>query len=377
MKKNLIISSVGDISFSTGLEGHDYNFNSWISDDVNNYLKSDIQIGNLECVFYPKGERRPTEFNLSEEDSSSEALVNSGFNVLSLANNHICDYFGYKGIEHTIKILEKNKIKHCGAGANIYEANRPAILESQGMKIGIFGRVHEESFHNITNGIATENSPGAAPLCVDEIIKAAKTAKLEHELDLIILSVHWGIQDIHNHTLQIEIIANKLLNDSDLDIILGSHSHCIQGIKSKENKVICFGQGNFYFYPQIMEDGVLYDSGQDINRTSMITKFTIETDTKKLKLDARVVKQNNENIIVFQDSRKEKKILSKVFGKWKKYNKFSIYFEYRFRAICLDIDKLKLVLTNPIVRKRFKFLLRNPKALFQKVWMTFITSKFR
>lgn len=377
MKENLTISSVGDISFSTGLDGHDYNFNDWISDEVRQFLKSDIQIGNLECVFYPKGERKPSEFNLSEEDSSADALIKSGFDVLSLANNHICDYFGYKGIKHTIEILEKNNINHCGAGINIFEAQKPTVIELHGLRVGVFGRVHEESFENISKDIASENTPGAAPLRMDEMIKAAKAAKHKLKLDIIILYVHWGIQDIHNHTYQIDNIANTLLKNSDLDIILGSHSHCIQGLKLIENKMVCYGQGNFYFYPQILEDGVLYDSGQDINRTSLITKINLNLHNKKLKVDARIVKQNKKNSVVFVDENKEKKILAKVFGRWKDYNKFLLYFEYRMRAISLDFNKIKLVFHNPIVRNRFIRLLINPKTLAQKLWVSLFTTKYK
>jgi len=52
MLKSLTISSVGDVSFSTSVEGHDYDFSNWISGVVREFLKSNIQIGNLECVFF-------------------------------------------------------------------------------------------------------------------------------------------------------------------------------------------------------------------------------------------------------------------------------------------------------------------------------------
>ena len=87
------ISSVGDISFSTGLEKHSYDFNGWISKEVREYLKADIQIGNLECVYYPNSETRPPGFNLSEKDTSAEAMLMSGFDVLSLANKLLASQY--------------------------------------------------------------------------------------------------------------------------------------------------------------------------------------------------------------------------------------------------------------------------------------------
>lgn len=375
IKHDLTISSVGDVCFSTGMEGHNYDFSNWISDDVRDFLNADIQIGNLECVFYPRKEKRPSGFNLSEEDTSINAILNSGFNVLTLANNHISDYFHYKGIEHTVSLLKENNINYCGAGIDILQAQKPAILVSKGYKVGVFSRIHENSFENIMESIATETNPGAAPLCVNEIINAAQTAKRDYELDLVILAVHWGIQDTHNHTTQIHEIANSIINESDVDVILGSHSHCIQGVASINNKVICYGQGNFYFYPQILDDGILYDDSQDINRTSLILNFQINTEG--LSLQAKVVKQNRSNVVVFIDNNEEKEILRKVFGIWKEDAKIALYFEYRLQAIYLDLKKLIGVFNNSFVRRRFFRLICNPKKLAEKIWITLLSTKYK
>ena len=379
MKQNLTISSVGDIPFSTGLEKHSYDFNGWISKEVREYLKADIQIGNLECVYYPNSETRPPGFNLSEKDTSAEAMLMSGFDVLSLANNHICDYFGYKGIKHTIAILEKNNINHCGAGINISEAQKPTILESNGFKIGVFGRIHKNSFENIIGDIATECNPGAAPLCLKEIVNSAKVAKKNYGLDIIILAVHWGIQDLHNHTSEIHNLANAIAKESDVDFILGSHSHCIQGIKSDNGKVICYGQGNFYFYPQVMDEGILYSEDKEINRTSIITKINISrtVNTKNVTVESRVVEQDKRNTVVFVDNFKERKILRKVFGIWQNNRPIYFFFEYRFRAIAGDLVKLVNVFKNPVVRKRFLKLISNPRALGQKILTSFFSRNYK
>ena len=226
-------------------------------------------------------------------------------------------------------------------------------VEVNGNKVGVFGRVHEGSFENISRDIATDASAGAAPLDLEEIIMAAEAAKQRFDLDLVVLCVHWGIQDTHNHTSDINKIANAIVKESDVDIILGSHSHCIQGITSSHNKVICYGQGNFYFYPQILDDGILYAEGKDLNRTSLVTKVNFDCNTKNVTVEARVVIQNKANVVVFIDAKKEAKYLALVFGKWKEYRPVAMYFEYRLRALTLDVYKLALVFRNPTVRYRF------------------------
>lgn len=376
MKHDLTISSVGDVSFSTGMENHEYDFKNWISDDVRAFLKADIQIGNLECVFYPFGEKRPTGFNLSEEDSSIRELLNSGFDVFNLANNHICDYYKQSGIEHTIGLLDKNGIQHCGAGVDIKQAQKPSIVKRKGYKVGVFGRIHEASFTNIADDIATENNAGAAPLVVDELIKSSEKAKQDYQLDLVILAVHWGIQDVHNHTSEIHRIAHEIIRNSKIDIILGSHSHCIQGMTITKNKAIFYGQGNFYFYPQLLDEGVLYDDRQNLNRTSLIMKINVNMRDSSLSVQAKAVKQNKSNAVIFLDKAKADKILKKVFGKWQLDRKVALYCEYRLRAIYLDFQKFTTVFNNPFVRKRFFKLILNPKKLIQKIWMTCFSSKY-
>ena len=60
-----------------------------------------------------------------------------GFDVVSLANNHVFD-LGVEGLENTIKLLKENGIQYCGAGMNLKEASRPAIIECNGKTIAIF-----------------------------------------------------------------------------------------------------------------------------------------------------------------------------------------------------------------------------------------------
>ena len=374
-KKNLTITSVGDVSLSTGLQAHDYSFSEWISSDVLDFLNSDIKIANLECVFYPKNEKRPEEFNLSEQDSSLKAIVEAKFNVLTLANNHITDFFNDRGVKHTTNLLNKNGILHCGAGRDLAEASKPAVLLTNGLKVGVFSRLHIDSFDDILHSIATDNSSGVAPLNTDTIILDINNAKKALGLDIIILAIHWGIQEVHNHSPIIHDIAEKIVRESSLDMILGSHSHCIQGIVNTGNKVICFGQGNFYFYPQKTPQGVLYDSEQAINRTSIATKFTLKSH--KFDVESRVVYQNEQNSVSFVEERLEQKILKKVFGGWAQRKPISFYIEYRVRGFSIILSKLFSIGSSEYYRRKLISVILNPVLLIKTVWGVIFSPKHR
>lgn len=66
------------------------------------------------------------------------ALTYAGIDVVSFAGNHTMN-FGYEGFLGTLENLEKHNIKVVGAGRNINEARRPAIIERNGIKVAFLG----------------------------------------------------------------------------------------------------------------------------------------------------------------------------------------------------------------------------------------------
>ena len=123
------IAAVGDLSLS-GDFINDFR-GKIISDDIKGALHSEIIIGNLECVVSPVGEVYDSDNLLLKSDETIIGILKEiGFNVLSLANNHIYDA-GSEGLLNTIRLLDSHNIKHCGAGANIENAIAPAIFRNK------------------------------------------------------------------------------------------------------------------------------------------------------------------------------------------------------------------------------------------------------
>src|SRR5690606_9009249 len=63
-------------------------------------------------------------------------LVTFGFDVLTLAGNHLADA-GSEGIIDTIRWLKENQLHYVGAGLNEEEAFRPLIVTRAGTRVGI------------------------------------------------------------------------------------------------------------------------------------------------------------------------------------------------------------------------------------------------
>lgn len=251
--KSLRIKAVGDIVLGRGVEYHlnnqgkDYTYPFQYVVDI---LRSgDIVFGNLEVPMTesdhgldPKG-----KYVIKSKEKAAEGVKYAGFNVLNLANNHIMDYYE-RGLFDTINILEKNNIEHCGAGKNIDEARKPAILKVKEIKVAVLGYTDMAEYIYKGNPMisfeAGEDKSGVVPRKY-ELIKE-DIDEIRENVDLIIVSLHWGVEDSFEVTDEQKEFAHKLIDDG-ADIILGHHPHKFQGVEIYEGKPIVYSMGNFIF----------------------------------------------------------------------------------------------------------------------------------
>lgn len=190
----------------------------------------------------PKG-----KYVIKSKEKAAEGVKYAGFNVLNLANNHIMDYYE-RGLFDTINILEKNNIEHCGAGKNIDEARKPAILKVKEIKVAVLGYTDMAEYIYKGNPMisfeAGEDKSGVVPRKY-ELIKE-DIDEIRENVDLIIVSLHWGVEDSFEVTDEQKEFAHKLIDDG-ADIILGHHPHKFQGVEIYEGKPIVYSMGNFIF----------------------------------------------------------------------------------------------------------------------------------
>lgn len=166
-----------------------------------------------------------------------------GFDVVSLANNHIWD-LGEEGLKNTIRILKENNIKYCGAGMDIEEASRPAVIEKDGLSIAILAYC---MYGNIYLGyveLADQNKAGINPLDIDKVIKDIKEAKQKY--DKVIVMPHWGMEYSYNPLPECMKMSKQMVK-AGADAILGSHTHQIQPFINYKGNPICYSMGNFLF----------------------------------------------------------------------------------------------------------------------------------
>ena len=256
-RDNLIsLILVGDIMLDRGVEymiekqgSGDYNAEGGISgktsykfpfSKINDYLKrADVLFGNLEGPISDKGVKVGSIYSFRNNPKAIEGLVFSGFDILSVANNHIFDY-GRKAMEDTFLRLKEAKIDYVGAGFNEKEAHSSLIKEIKGIKIAFLGYTNLGSEYWSAKG----EKSGIAWLNEDNLKKDINSAK--NQADLVVVSMHFGDEYMDLPNSEQKFFAH-LAVDSGADLVLGHHPHVIQPIEQYKTGFIAYSLGNFIF----------------------------------------------------------------------------------------------------------------------------------
>lgn len=205
--------------------------------------RADIRFGNLEVPFLPEGRRSEKPAVPDSFVSRAEAcprLRAAGFDVVSLANNHTMDH-GAVGLRTTLDALRAQGIRSVGAGENLAEARRPAVLARGGQRVGFLA-------YAVARGSwATEDRPGVAPM-LDDVI-AADLRSLREQVEILVLSLHFGLM----YTDYPQVADQRRLRgwiERGADLIVGHHPHVLQGVEEHGGGLIAYSLGDFVFDPR-------------------------------------------------------------------------------------------------------------------------------
>lgn len=234
---------VGDI-FPGGV----FSPSNGISDEVKSMFSNyDLRIGNLESSLYNgKAECKvkmsdPKLGNLVfSPEESIQVLKELNINIVSLANNHVCDC-GYEGLDRTIELLQKNNIAYFGAGRNEEEAKRPAIVSIKGKSfcfLGYFPPEWEAPYP------PKGNIGGLNQMISHNVIEDIK--KYKQIYDYVFVVPHWGKE----HTIFPLLIDVRRMQDfanAGADGIFSAHTHCPQTFFIRKGTIVAMSMGNLLF----------------------------------------------------------------------------------------------------------------------------------
>lgn len=372
------ISIVGDVMVGGILSSNMEEYKDiFLSNRVRKYLEADITFCNLEC---PLTMAPPPlvqdKVLLHAEESSVELLKNAGFNVVSLANNHIMDY-RFESLLETMRLLKENNIEYAGAGQNLREARKPVFFDSKdgGGKIAFLAYAAPETWGGYDQRrqqthiewIAENDKPGVAPFDLKLIQEDIE--KVKKKSDFLIVSVHWGEEDTYFPHPVLISDAHKIV-DMGANLVVGHHPHILQGYEQYHDGLIMYSLSNFLFSPYYREHEHLPTKWSYKSRKSVILQCDISRD-KNLSYELIPAIQKKDAPVVISPSHKTRnEILLKIENLSKEYKKDDYRRKYanlrrrenRFRDLKLFRESLEtygLATTSKFVWKKLSKVLKN------------------
>ena len=208
---------------------------------------ADLTLINLECVIARGGRpwaRWPKAFHFRAGLAALDALQAAGVDFVSLANNHVLD-FEEEALLEMLGHLDARGIAHAGAGRDAAEAERPALLEAKGIRVGVLAFTDNEP-----GWAATPTTPGInyLPVSLEEAhfgrVRRAVRGMRAQGADVVVFSNHWGPNMRLRPTDEFRRFARAVM-DEGVDVYLGHSAHVLQGIEVYQGRPIFYDAGDF------------------------------------------------------------------------------------------------------------------------------------
>ncbi len=271
--RNITITGVGDIMFGTSFPSPEYlpphdNPLILLGDLSDTLAASDITFGNLEGSFLDNGEpakkcRDTTKcylFRMPERYAS--ALAVSGFDVISLANNHFGD-FGPPARKRTMELLDSLGINYGGLSEHPYSIFRKDSI--------LFG--------------FCAFAPNAGTVSINEIPAAeAVVRSLADTCDIVIVSLHGGAEGADYQRVpktdemmytenrgDVHKFSHSMI-DAGADIVFGHGPHVTRAVEVYRDRFIGYSLGNFCTYGRFNLKGP--------NGIAPVIKLNVDTSGK-------------------------------------------------------------------------------------------------
>lgn len=205
---------------------------------------ADLAMVNLETAITERGTKIGKEFHFRAPASALDTIKSAGIDAVSMANNHGVDY-GPVGLVDTLAAKKASPVPIVGIGKDEDEAFAPAILRAKGLKVAVFGasEVFEMTLARYSAGPAKGGIAGASP--VGRLRSAVSAAARKY--DLVVVFLHWGL-DYQACPDRLSVQTAEALEGAGADIVVGGHSHRVNGAGWLGRAYVDYGFGNFVWW---------------------------------------------------------------------------------------------------------------------------------
>ncbi|WP_203905599.1 CapA family protein [Virgisporangium aliadipatigenens] len=252
--EQISMSATGDIVMGMAPSALPPNNGKGFFDPVKDLLVADLRMGNLEQVISndtgvgkcSADSAGKTCFAFRTPPATVQNLVDGGFQLVNLANNHAND-FGDAGLKNTRTALEGVGIKHTGAPGQI------TVTDVKGVKAAVVGFASYK-WSNLCSDI-----PASTKIITDAAGQA----------DIVVVQVHMGAEGSDKTHVKpgTEIFLGEdrcdpikfshAVIDAGADLVVGHGPHVVRGMEFYKGRLIAYSLGNFGAYKALGYQGVV------------------------------------------------------------------------------------------------------------------------
>jgi poly-gamma-glutamate capsule biosynthesis protein CapA/YwtB (metallophosphatase superfamily) len=217
---------------------------------------AELTIGDFECPMTSDFVQHDTGTVFSIDPKVAPLLARSGIDIVTLASNHITDQ-GVDALQETMDLLDDAGVRWFGAGMNLAQARKPAVIDVRGVRFAFVG------FNEIP-GSAKAGPTTAGVAWLTETNVRAAIAAARKVADVVIVVPQWAWPEYHAEFTARQKEQMTLFWDAGADHVVGHGTHWSSAISITEgdrgSRVVISSHGNFLFgqdWSRQTQEGVL------------------------------------------------------------------------------------------------------------------------
>ena len=254
-KADLTITFGGDVNFNKTkqaplADGIDVRGRKYLFADttvgIRSLIDGDVNFANIETVVTDDRNlpAQPKTFVFRSHPNALRHIMDLGFNLFSLANNHSYNH-GFGGLDETLESMDQlakegRVFTHAGI-----ERTREGFQSARIMKVG----AHTIAFASIgiTNDQfrATDSRTGVLSYRNEPDYTLVLKSLREAQADLKILSIHAGVEMKTSTESDLRVRFERAIEEGDVDLVLGHHPHVVRPIANINGRAIFYSLGNY------------------------------------------------------------------------------------------------------------------------------------
>ena len=228
---------IHDAIYSDAYQNNLYDFRPMLSEMKPIISKFDLAYYNQETILGGKDIGLSTYPRFNSPYEVGDAFIDTGFNLVSLANNHTLDR-GEVAINNSCDYWKNQTVYYAGSYCSEEDREKLVIKQINGISYALL------SYTTVDNGLKRPTGKSYYLNLYDPEIVKNDILKYRDKVDLLMVAMHWGEEYTHTPINSQKEIANYLAS-LGVDIVIGSHPHVVEPIEYIDNTLVIYSLGNF------------------------------------------------------------------------------------------------------------------------------------